>query len=249
MNDVPKSCDVVVIGGGPGGTIPAATLARKGYDVVLLEKQRHPRYAVGESVIPHIWKYTDGIGASEKLLAANFIRKAGGTVVWDGAIRQMSFASFGYDRPALHVEREDFDKVLLDHTRDSGVQVHEEVAVLGADFANDDKAVVSYRPVGGDAGGTIDARYVIDASGQNAVIARQYGLRFIDDAFRFMSIWGYFKGSRYVALGGEVQPFENLRTIPPTTFVSSLEGLGDWGWLWHIPQREATSVGLVLPQD
>jgi len=238
-----------VIGGGPGGTIPAATLARKGYDVVLFEKQRHPRYNVGESIIPHIWKYTDGIGASDKLRAANFIRKTGGTVVWNGAIRQMSFDSFGYGRPALHVEREDFDKVLLDHTKESGVRVYEEIAVLGADFGNDDKAVVSYRPVGEDATGSIDAKYVIDASGQNAVIAKQYGLRFVDDAFRFMSIWGYFKDSKYVALGGEVQPFENLRKVPPTTFVSSLDGLGDWGWLWHIPQKEATSVGLVLPLD
>src|SRR5687767_13700480 len=135
MQDVPRTCDVIVIGGGPGGTIPAATLAKKGYDVVLFEKQRTPRYAVGESIIPHIWKYTDGIGASEKLRAANFIRKAGGTVVWNGAIRQMSFVSFGYASPAMHVEREDFDKVLLDHAGDVGTRVFEETAVLGADFS------------------------------------------------------------------------------------------------------------------
>jgi flavin-dependent dehydrogenase len=177
------------------------------------------------------------------------VRKAGGTVVWHGVIRQMSFDSFGYDRPALHVEREDFDKVLLDHAKDSGALVFEEVAALSADCSGDEKAVVSYRPVGESGTATIDAKYVIDASGQTAVLARQYGLRFMDDAFRFMSIWGYFKNSKYVSPGGIVQPFENLRTVPPTTFVSSLDGLGDWGWLWHIPQKTSTSVGLVLPHE
>jgi flavin-dependent dehydrogenase len=61
-----------------------------------------------------------------------------------------------------------------------------------------------------------------------------------------MSIWGYFRNSRYVAADGRAYPFEMLSRVPPTTFVSNMDG---WSWLWHIPQRESTSVGFVIPQE
>ena len=61
-----------------------------------------------------------------------------------------------------------------------------------------------------------------------------------------MSAWGYFLDSKYVAGDGKAYPFERLREIPPTTFVSSF---GDWGWSWHIPLRDTTSVGLVIPVE
>jgi flavin-dependent dehydrogenase len=69
----------------------------------------------------------------------------------------------------------------------------------------------------------------------------------IDEGFRFMSMWGYFKNSKYTGADGKIHPFENLRQVPPTTFVSSIAETGDWGWNWHIPLRETTSVGLILP--
>ncbi len=113
MNDIPPRCDVVVIGGGPAGSIAATLLAQKGYEVVLFERERHPRYRVGESLIPHFWKYCDMVGVSEKILADGFIQKAGGTTIWGGVVRQMGFKDFGYGRPALHVERDRLDQILL----------------------------------------------------------------------------------------------------------------------------------------
>lgn len=244
---IPARCDVVVIGGGPAGSIAAALLAKRGYEVVLFEREKHPRYSVGESTIPHIWKYTDLAGASGRLAEEGFIQKSGGTVVWKGVIREMSFADFGYERPGMHVERDRFDAILLEHAAASGVRVFQKVAALRATLG-DDESRVWYRTVGNGAAGEIRCRYVADASGQNAVLARQLGTRRMDDGFRFMSAWGYFEDSRYVAQGGRVHPFSSLRDVPPTTFVSSIDSIGDWGWLWHIPQRRATSVGLVLPQ-
>lgn len=245
---IPKQCDVVVIGGGPAGSTVGTLLCQKGYHVVLLEKQKHPRATVGESLIPHFWKYAGASGASERIRSEGFIQKSGGTVVWNGAIRQIRFRDFGYPDPALHVERDRFDYLLLEHAREQGVQVFEEVSALMTRLS-DDQVRVSYRQMSGDASGEISCRFVIDASGQSAVIAKQLGTRVIDESFRFMSVWGYFSGSKYVATDGRAHAFEHLRSTPPTTFVTSVGELGEWGWAWHIPLRESTSVGLVLPLE
>jgi flavin-dependent dehydrogenase len=106
---------------------------------------------------------------------------------------------------------------------------------------------VTYRPVHSQSTGQITCRFIVDASGQHALIAKQLGLRVVDQSFRFMSLWGYFENSKYIGLDGKAYPFEALSTIPPTTFISSIPKSGDWGWVWHIPLRGRSSVGLVLP--
>ena len=244
--NIPQHCDVVVIGGGPAGSLTGTYLAQAGHQVVLFDKQRHPRYVVGESILPDFWKYTDAAGCSDKIMAEGFIKKDGGTVIWDGKISGVAFKNFGFSRPALHVERDRFDFILLENAREKGVKVFEEVGVTQVNFADPDQPVVHYR-AGSNLSGTISCRYVVDASGQSAVIGRQLGLRVVDEGFRFMSVWGYFKDSKYISYGGKVHPFEAMKEIPPTTFVTSLDHIGDNSWCWHIPQREATSVGLILP--
>jgi len=244
--NIPKHCDVVVIGGGPGGSTAATALSQMGYEVALFDKARHPRYNVGESIIPHFWKYCEQIKVDKKIEEEGFITKSGGTVIWNGVIRQVAFKDFGYKRPALHVERDRLDYILLEHAREQGAQIFEEVAVINANLDDGEKIGVRYRPNGEKTSDEIACRFIIDASGQHAVIARQLGIRVIDDEFRFMSIWGYFNDSKYFAADGKAHRFEERRAIPPTTFVSNIDG---WGWLWHIPQRESTSVGLVLPQE
>src|ERR1043166_5439847 len=100
MSEIPRRADVVVIGGGPAGSTAANLLAQKGYDVVLLDKVRHPRNTVGESVLPHVWKYIADVGATEDIKRAAFMKKSGGTAVWRGVIRQMTLgAAFGFDHP------------------------------------------------------------------------------------------------------------------------------------------------------
>jgi flavin-dependent dehydrogenase len=243
---IPASCDVVVIGGGPAGSTAASLLARDGYDLVLLEKASHPRFTVGESLLPHAWRFFDLLGVTPVIEREGFVAKQGGTVVWDGHIRQLSFSTFGFKRPGLHTERDRLDYLLLDHARGLGARVHEKVLVKQVALAGADggEQRVSYHSQDDDSEGEIRCRYVIDASGQAAVLSRQLGMRRIDEDFRFIALWGYFEGSRYVAADGRVYPFERVREVPPTTFVGSL---GDWGWAWHIPMRETTSVGLVIP--
>jgi flavin-dependent dehydrogenase len=244
---LPASCDVVVIGGGPAGSMTATYLARAGYDVVLLDKAQHPRNVVGESLIPDFWKYCDEAGVTERIVAEGFVRKAGGTVDWHGATSRLAFKDFGYTRPALHVERDRFDEILLRHAQSQGAQVHEQVAVQAVELS-DEGARVSCRSGGGDTA-LIACRFVVDATGQNSVISRQLGLRVIDEEFRFMSVWGYFYDSKYVAPDGEMYPASECARIAPTTYVTSVPGTGPWGWCWHIMLRKWTSIGLVLPME
>ncbi len=243
---IPRNCDVAVIGGGPAGSSAAALLAQQGHDVVLLEKARHPRNVVGESVIPHFWRYADRIGITEAILGEKFLSKSGGTVAWDGHVRQMSFRDFGFTRSGMHVERDRFDQLFLNHARNSGARVFEEVVVDSPTRLDESGGDLPYRSLLDGTSGSLSARYVIDASGQASCIARARSQRQIDPDFRFTSIWGYFNGGQYVAEGGQIHPVEDLRQVWPSTFVSSI---GRTGWSWHIPLRSSTSVGLVLPLE
>jgi len=244
----PKNCDIVVIGGGPAGSMAAGLLAQKGYQVTLLEKSHFPRPHVGESLIPHFWKYTDLLGASQAIEQEGFVRKAGGTVIWNGVIRKMNFKDFGYPRPALHVERDRFDTILLQQATKLGVQTFQGAMVVDVELDSETgQQRLEYRLDGECNTSYIDCRMIIDASGQNGVISQRLNLRVIDKQFRFFSVWGYYRGASYIGADGVSHPHKDLESVPPTTFVTSLQDIGDWGWSWHIPLRDSTSVGLVLP--
>jgi flavin-dependent dehydrogenase len=244
MSAIPEKADVVVIGGGPAGSTAANLLAQKGYDVVLLDKVRHPRATVGESVLPHVWNYVDLVGATAEVERANFIQKSGGTAVWRGVIRQMAISDFGFTRPSLHVERDEFDEILLRAAERRGVRVLEEVHARTVQLDEAERGVAYIdRRSGGEDVGRIRCRYLIDASGQAALIANQLGFREFDKDLRFTSVWGYYANSAYIAQGGLICPWEERRRVKPTTVQL---GIGDWGWCWHIVQKEHTSVGLVL---
>ena len=246
--NVPANCTVLVIGGGPAGSSAATYLAQSGIDVVVLEKAVFPRNQVGESLIPNFWKFTDLLGVSEKIQQEGFVTKSGGLFAWHDKIRQVKFSKFGFSRPGLHIERDIFDHLLLDHAQSCGAAVFNQVAVKNVDFSDPLKPKVYFTDKRGETNseGVIFCQYVIDASGHSSFLAGQLGTRqTISSSLNFLSIWGYFKNSRYVGVDRHSHTMNFLKDVPPVTFVMSYED----GWIWHIVLREKTSVGLIVHTD
>jgi flavin-dependent dehydrogenase len=245
MEQIPKRCDVIVIGGGPAGSMASALLAQRNIDVVLFEKEIFPRTVVGESLIPHFWKYMDLIGVADRIEQQGFIVKGGAAALWDHRFRKMSFNDFGYNRPALHVEREEFDQILLNRAGELGVNIQFKHKVLKVQH-DEEWTSVTFLNEETKEEGLIEARYIIDATGQKALVARQEKIRIYDEGFRFHAFWGYYKGGNYLDGSTNVRSFGEQIIHPPLTFISSI---GDWGWSWQILLKQKTSIGLIVPKE
>ncbi len=250
--NIPTKADVVIIGGGPTGSAAAADLARKGRDVVVLEKGYHPRDQVGESLIPDFWRFMDMIGVTDKILAEGFLSKAGAIVSWNKTFRGHTFGDFGFNKPAMHVERDRFDQILFEHAGESGAKLFPGTTVgtveTGTDEDGTEQSQIAYKTDEG-AEGVITAPVVIDASGQAGVISRQMGIRQINNEFRYLAVWGYFENSRYLTIDGEGHDADEIWAHRPVTFISAVKEAGDHGWSWHIQLRDKTSVGIVIPLE
>jgi FAD-dependent halogenase len=231
--------DVVVVGGGPCGSTVSTLVSMQGHRVVLLEKERFPRYQIGESLLPAtIHGICRMLGVSDELAAAGFTVKRGGTFRWGKNPQPWEFtfslsSKFVADSStAYQVERMRFDQILLDNARRRGVDVREEVSV--SDVLADDDRVRGVRYT--DPDGTpheIRCQYVVDASGNRSRLHDTVGgRRRYSEFFRNLALFGYFTG-------GKRMPSPNDGNILAVAFEA--------GWVWYIPLTpELTSVGVVL---
>jgi halogenation protein CepH len=230
MRDAP---DVVVIGGGPAGSIAATLLADAGHRVLVLERERFPRYHIGESLLSATLPILDAVGATPVIERHGFLEKPGGTFLWGRQREPWSFwvrEDPGGRPHAWQVVRAEFDQLLLENARAHGAEVREEHAVTAVD-ADDGRPVVHARSAGG-AIFRLAPRFVVDASGQAAVIGCARALRRFDAFFKNLAIFGYFRGA-------ERLPGELANHILSAAF-------GD-GWFWYIPLHDGTmSVGAVV---
>lgn len=242
---IPKKTSVVIIGGGPAGAYAAATLAQKGIEVVLLEKEVFPRYAVGESVIPHVWKFMDLIDLSERVHQAGFIKKGGGAVLWKGELKALYFSNHGYKQPGMHVERDIFDHLILERCEELGTRVFQNTRVTKIEI-EENSNTIWFKNRTTKEENCIKADFVIDASGQAALVSKQKQLRKWDRDFRFQAIWAYFDQSDYLNGEGEITSFENRFTERAMSLTSYT---GNWGWVWHLIMQQKVSVGAILPQS
>ena len=236
-----EKADIVVVGGGPAGATLATFVALQGWKVILLERERFPRYQIGESLLPAtVHGICVMLGVSEELKKANFTRKMGGTFRWGMNPKPWTF-SFGLSplmanstSYAYQVERSKFDHLLLENAKNKGVDVREEHTVRDVIEENGCITGVTYLDHKGQSH-AIRARYVVDASGNSSRIAERVGEKIYSEFFQNVALFGYFL---------------NGKRLPPPNQGNILSAAFDNGWFWYIPlSPELTSVGVVLDKQ
>jgi flavin-dependent dehydrogenase len=233
------NCDVAVIGGGPGGAALATFLARAGHRCVIFEQSKFPRYHIGESLIPHTHGIFHRLGLLPQLRASAFPVKHSVRFVSPGGKESVPFyfseTIAGERARTWQVERSQFDTMMLDHARASGVEVHEQTSIDQVLF--DGGRAIGVRTVSAD--GTraeVRSKVVADASGRACIIGRQLGLRRPLPELRKASAWGYFRGGK--RLPG-IDAGETTMFLVPSG-----------GWFWYIPlPDDMVSVGIVADPE
>lgn len=238
-NDLDKA-DVVVIGGGPAGSTVSTLIAQRGYKVHLYERERFPRFHIGESLIPETYWVFQRLGMLDKMKASPFVKKYSVQFVNSQGKESAPFY-FHDNKPhecsqTWQVIRSEFDLMMLNHAREHGVRVHQPARVLEVLFEGD--RAVGVRAV--DEGGSqveVPAQVVVDASGQSTMLQNCFKLRLWDPVLNKGAIWTYWKGAQ-----------RDTGRDEGATIV--IQTVNKQGWWWYIPQHDDTvSLGVVAPFD
>lgn len=226
--------EVLIIGGGPAGACAAMYLAKRGVRSRILEKDQFPRFHVGESLLPSINPMLDELGLLEPLARLPKVPKYGAEVAlgWQetGAHLHFKLGKPWGEQDTFNIERAVFDKALLDHARmQDAIEVHDGVAVTGVKQLRDDGCVVQTTD------GEMQARIVLDCSGQATVLGRLLKRKHVIEAHRKVAFMGHFK--KVKRLTGDASGFISLV-------------MADDGWFWVIPiDEERTSIGMVMDKS
>ncbi|HSS16590.1 MAG TPA: FAD-dependent oxidoreductase, partial [Candidatus Dormibacteraeota bacterium] len=242
--------DVAIIGGGPAGSTAATLLAKAGRRVIVFEREKFPRFHIGESLLPFSIQTFDRLGVREKL-DRTFLPKFGGEIMAACGTRGIKFYfedGFRSQRDrAYQVTRSDFDKLLLDHSKQNGAEVLEETEVKSMDFAADRVKIEiedsraespSTEPAGaerrgresprgfasGGASKSIEARYLLDCSGRQTVLGSFFNLKKTYDHLQKFSVFAHY---------------ENVDRLASrdATLIRIVRGLDRWFWM--IPLTDA----------
>lgn len=227
--------DVIVVGGGPAGASVAGLLAGRGHSVLVLERAVFPRYHIGESLINGMFPVLDQLGVRETVDTSGFELKSGITLVWGQDLEQwnIEFSDLGSQTYSWHVDRADFDQLLLNRAASLGVEVRFAVEVA-APLVEDDR-VVGVITAEGTRQHEIRARYVIDASGRQRTIVRHLTPRTWNAGLRNIATWGYWEDAG--RLPGDLRHHTLIERCQDRI-----------GWFWSIPLRDGRmSVGHVRP--
>jgi flavin-dependent dehydrogenase len=227
-----KECEILVIGGGPAGSTISALLAQQGRDVVLLEKSRHPRFHIGESLLPLNLDLFERLGVAGEIAAIG-MPKYGVEFVspWDGKTSMLDFGD-AWDKSfpgAYQVRRSDFDHVLFRNAVRKGARAIERCRVTQVAFRPGGADVTARREEGGEEAWR--AKFVVDASGRDTFLASRFGSKQRDRKHNSAAIFGHFSGA--TRLPGRLEGNISIFWF-------------DHGWFWLIPlPGDATSIGAV----
>lgn len=226
--------EVIVIGGGPAGSTVATRLAQKGRRVRVFEKERFPRFHIGESLLPGSIPLFDELGVLTELESGRFLRKYAAEFVSEDGTTRKRYPFAGGMLPgspyAFEVDRAEFDQVLLEHAERRGVSVEQGCQVLSfsADLERGIEVVV--RAENGEERRET-AEMLVDASGQSALLPSRLGLREMEQSLRNVAVFSHFEGASRKS--GDEEGDISVVFAPD-------------GWWWVIPLRgDRTSVGLV----
>ena len=229
--------DAIIIGGGPGGSTAGSVLAKAGKKVLILERERFPRFHVGESLIPYGNDVLREIGAWDKMMKTGFMEKLGAEFVLGNskASIRILFGRYlkkGYAH-TFQVERAQFDNLLLENATSLVCEVWQETKVKSARVSDEGVTVTCEKD-----GQTheLSARWILDASGRDAFLGKQLQLPKTDLGLpKKFATFGHFRGV--------------LRNDAPDHGHITIVRL-DFGWFWMIPlDAEKTSIGLVQKLD
>ncbi|KAF8636117.1 hypothetical protein AX17_003820 [Amanita inopinata Kibby_2008] len=242
---MPANTTVLVIGGGPGGSYTASVLAREGYDVTLLEAGKHPRYHVGEGMLPSMRHFLRFVDLEEEFHNHGFMHKPGAAFKLHHGTPETytDFSTLGPSRTTWNVIRSEADEMLLRNASRQGVKVFEETRVTSIEFDGDP---TSSRPVAANwtnkngESGTIRFEWLVDASGRAGTMTTKYlKNRKFREGLRNIAVWGYWKDVKIYKEGTK-------RSNSPW-FEAMTDGLG---WAWLIPLHDGTtSIGIAMHQD
>lgn len=230
-----EHCDVLVIGGGPGGSTISTLLQRRGWRVTMLERNRHPRFHIGESLLPANMPIFEELGALEKLRAIGRLKLGADFPRDDG-----SYYTFKFDRAlgatphySFHVLREQLDQMLFEHARENGVEAREGAKVERVSF---DKDGVTAQVLDNGEPRQLRARYLVDASGRDTFLGKQMKLLKRSEQHQSAALFAHYRDVDYNS--GD----DNGNIISVYRF--------EHGWAWFIPLPNGdTSIGCVCKPE
>jgi flavin-dependent dehydrogenase len=228
--------DVLILGAGPAGSTTSALLAERGHRVLVLEREKFPRYHIGESLLPFTYQPLQRLGLIGRMKKSAFVKKYSVQFVSPSGRASLPFYFFNrYDRESVaqtwQVLRSEFDQMLLENAREKGAEVLEETTVkellwegsrvVGARAQAKNGAVSDYR-----------ASITLDCTGKEAFCAVRNHWRVKDPFLNKVAVWTYYKGAK--------------RDEDIDEGATTVAYVPDKGWFWYIPQHnDMVSVGVV----